>query len=504
MDRPLLGSGLIDRLQAAFMEGAPLWSSRLHVSGVGLWPARGRVDVEAPGSLDEVLRSHLPGGSRIPPTVGRQGRSFDDTVRIGGADRGANATLGVAASLHGAYFDRQADYVFIETTKPTIDGFEPAAWIEPLFRALCRELQPAIGTASSMGERMAQGREFGHGSLHLGWLTFFGKAAIDNLPVATLEGIAGLTIEPLGEGFLLTLGAAPAARTYKRYIELLRATETAIGPRHVVSALERRSSVYGHFPKPEPEPQKPTPIGPVVRRPEAFVDDAGVEHIRGDRYEGVRLQFVDYRRPGAVLEGFEAVRCEFDHCGLGPFKSDVVPLIVRNSHLQRCRISQLSLHFVRFEDCTVDGLRGSMSYLTQGPLLRHVVVRGPVDALYLLSPGRTKSDLRAIARHKDFYETVDWALDISEARLARCDISGVPGHLVRRDPATQILITRERALATEWTAVAAHTPEYYGIERLLKSPMDSGVLVACPRDKDFDRTLATFARLREAGIAEPD
>ena len=112
--------------------------------------------------------------------------------------------------------------------------------------------------------------------------------------------------------------------------------------------------------------------------------------------------------------------------------------------------------------------------------------------------------MRAIVRHKDFYETVDWALDISEARLTRCDISGVPGHLVRRDPATQILITRERALAAQWTAVAPQTPEYYGIERLLESPMDSTVLVACPRDKDFDRTLATFARLREAGIAEPD
>ena len=244
-----------------------------------------------------------------------------------------------------------------------------------------------------MGERMAQGREYGHGSQHLGWLTFFGKAELDGLPIAALEAIPGLAIEPLGEGLLLGFGAAPAARTYKRYLDLLRATEAAIGYGHVVSAFERRSSVYGHFPKPEPEPQKPTPMGPAVRRPKAFVDDAGVEHIRGDRYEGLRLQFVEYRRPGAVLEGFEAARCEFENCGLGPFESDVAPLIVRNSHLQRCRISQLDLRFVRFEDCFVDGLRGSMSYLTQGPLLKHVVVRGPVDALYLLPPWPNRARL---------------------------------------------------------------------------------------------------------------
>ena len=45
-----------------------------------------------------------------------------------------------------------------------------------------------------------------------------------------------------------------------------------------------------------------------------------------------------------------------------------------------------------------------------------------------------------------FYAGVEWTLDISEARFKEFDVRGVPGRLIRRDPESQILVTRERAL----------------------------------------------------------
>jgi hypothetical protein len=45
-----------------------------------------------------------------------------------------------------------------------------------------------------------------------------------------------------------------------------------------------------------------------------------------------------------------------------------------------------------------------------------------------------------------FYSSVEWALDISRARFKEFDIRGVPGKLIRRDPESQVLITRKRAL----------------------------------------------------------
>jgi hypothetical protein len=311
MDRPLLGPGVLDRLQKALRVGAPTWSSRLRVAGVGVWPVRGPVDVSEPGSLDAVLRSHLPGGAKFPRTIG-DAHSFDAHVRLGGTDRGVTFALGVEASLRGADPKRPADFVFVETTKPEIDAVPAPDWIEPLFRALCRELQPAIATASSMGERGAQGRVYGPGDPHIGWLTYFGSAESADLDMSKLRQVDGLELERFGEGLLLRLGPAPSTRRW---------------------------------------------TGPWTSRRRSWLD----------------------------------------------------------------------------------------------------------------------------------------------ARCRACPAASSVG-----DPKTQILITRERVLAALWRDVAAGTLEFFGIEGFLRTSGDSFVEVACPRANDFQERLASFARLREAGIAEPD
>jgi hypothetical protein len=505
LDRPLLGSGELDRLQAALYKGAPKWSGRVHLAAIGRWPVRTPIDMSKPGDMDAVLRRHLPGGSDTRPTRAPDEWAFGDgQARIGGADRGASLTIGFVASLHGPRPERPCDFVFIETTKPEIDGLAPATWVESLFSALCEELSPALATASSQGERMAQHRHNGTVGQHLAWLTYLSDAESTGIDIAGLERIPEVGVGRLGNGILLRLGPPPAARTYSRYLRIVDAADAVIGRERVANLLARRSSIEAGYPAlPRLEPT-PTPIRELIVKPTITVDESGMERIRGRRYEGVRVADIDYRKPGAVLEGFEAVKCEFDHVLLGAVDEREAPIVVRDCRLERCRISQVSFWFVQIEDCVVDTIRGSMEMLTDGLLLRHVVVRGSVDSLYLRHPGRIRPDLRAIERHRAFYEQVDWALDISAARLQRCEISGVPGRLVRRDPSTQILVTRERVLAAPWQEVAAHTPEFFAIQTFLKSPMDSEVLVACPRDDTFDKALATFARLREAGIAEPD
>jgi hypothetical protein len=217
----------------------------------------------------------------------------------------------------------------------------------------------------------------------------------------------------------------------------------------------------------------------------------------------MRVSGLRYDKPGAILEGFEAVRCEFQHVSLGATKTNEPPVIVRHCRLERCRIRQAYLDFVQIEDCVVDGMSGGMVRLTEGPLLKHVVVKGSVESTYLRYP-RLGYNPAVLERRRVFYGGVDWALDISQAKLRRCEIGGVPGPLVRRDPATQILVTRERVLVGPWEEAAADTAEYFSIRRLLEPGLDSIVLVACPRGDNFEKTLTTFARLRKAGIAEPD
>jgi pentatricopeptide repeat protein len=184
------------------------------------------------------------------------------------------------------------------------------------------------------------------------------------------------------------------------------------------------------------------------------------------------------------------------------YEYDSPPVVVRNCTLTRCRIWKAYLRYVLLEDSIVDGLSGSQ-FMTREVLLKHVVIRGPVDSIDIRHPRQVMGPEPLIALHAAHYETVDWALDISEARFARCDIGGVPGRLVRRDPATQVLVTRERVLAAPWREVAQGEWKI-GIERLLKAEADSEVFVACLRGGRFEETLAVFQRLREAGIAEPD
>jgi hypothetical protein len=394
--------------------------------------------------------------------------------------------------------------VFLETTKPEIDGLPPAEWVRPLFLALCTELQPSMATASSMGERGAQRRRYGSAAEHLAWLTFLGADATNGLALAAVQRVPGIEITQTGEGLVIQLGPAPAARTYSAFLRMLDAAEHVVGPEIVAALMERRSSVHAGYPSlREPDPP-PTPIRQWITKPQFSVDAAGTEHWGGRRYEGVRVANLEYRTPGGVLEGFEAVKCDLDHVHLGTYDSRLAPVVVRSCRLERCRVSQPSLWFVQIEDCVIDGLRGSMQYLTIGPLLKHVVVKGSVDTFFIRPPGQIKPDPVASTRHMDFYADVDWALDISQASFKRCDIDGVPGRLVRRDPATQVLITRERVLATAWQQVTTGTVELYGIDRFVKSGRDSVVLVACTRGDRFEAALASFARMREAGIAEPD
>ena len=49
---------------------------------------------------------------------------------------------------------------------------------------------------------------------------------------------------------------------------------------------------------------------------------------------------------------------------------------------------------------------------------------------------------RSIARAA-FYAETDWALDISEAKLLGLRCEGVPLHLIRRDPQTQVILDKQ-------------------------------------------------------------
>jgi hypothetical protein len=104
-----------------------------------------------------------------------------------------------------------------------------------------------------------------------------------------------------------------------------------------------------------------------------------------------------------------------------------------------------------------------------------------------------------------YYAQVDWALDITEAEFEEGEIQGVPAALVRRDPATQVVVKRSRALQGGWRQLDLERTHWAtAIEFLLERGDQDVVLVAPKRHHNFPALRDGLQALRDRGVAEPD
>jgi hypothetical protein len=187
-------------------------------------------------------------------------------------------------------------------------------------------------------------------------------------------------------------------------------------------------------------------------------------------------------------------RCELHYCRLGWTDHDTVVLGVT---LERCLIVGGSAHRARLEDCCIDGLkmRGSFHDLHGIDFLR-VTLRGRIDAQLIFNDPPTAMLAR---RGPD-----EWALDIANASFRGIELRSVPSRLVRRDPATQFVVRRQRALEGKWRTLDIGAFEF-PLQDLVDDPaQEDAVLVACRLAKNFGEKLAALELLRRHGIAEKD
>lgn len=174
------------------------------------------------------------------------------------------------------------------------------------------------------------------------------------------------------------------------------------------------------------------------------------------------------------------------------------------------------------EDVAVDGFAtpGRVPFFVRGAAFRHVALRGRFGGVTITGDARRPSmkgwDDLALRREIDdanatYYQGVDWALDISEVECEDLEIrGGVPARLVRRDAATQAVLTRERALEGKWRNLDLSGTWWPTAIDMLVNPkfLDSGypekILVAPKRHPEFPRLLEGLSRLRDAGIVQPE
>ncbi|MEJ7733771.1 MAG: hypothetical protein WKG00_31820 [Polyangiaceae bacterium] len=222
--------------------------------------------------------------------------------------------------------------------------------------------------------------------------------------------------------------------------------------------------------------------------------------------EGKTFTELSDRQLPDVLGNYSLRGCVFEACHFG-YTSVSKRRLIKNVKLVDCKaIPSSGFGSPVLEDVDAHNLATSGLCIAYGAVYKHVRISGKCGSFMLNIAVGTPREEKAWRKANDkFYETVDWALDISEGEFAGLDIRGVPADLIRRDPETQVVVRRERveAMRHVWEKRdVAGWPVSFGLMKMFDLP--DKVLVAAKRSKNFARDLAALKLLRRLGVAEPD
>lgn len=214
---------------------------------------------------------------------------------------------------------------------------------------------------------------------------------------------------------------------------------------------------------------------------------------------------------GRTHQNLRFAGCTFQNCVVGLDTENLSRRVrLKNVEFQKCTVTTCIVTAAVVEDMLVDGLKTLGLFQTWATVFRHVTLRGKIDRVMFspfFNPGYPESRFQKMVAqaNADYYATVDWALDIREAEFKDFDCRGVPSRLVRRDPETQIMVTRTRVLACG-EGIAAGGPYWEDWLRLFLRDgwYEDAVLVAPKRNPKLKELVAGLQQLRRHGVAESD
>jgi hypothetical protein len=233
-------------------------------------------------------------------------------------------------------------------------------------------------------------------------------------------------------------------------------------------------------------------------------------------FENQTFDDFDDRDSAAIFSDIEFHRCCFDGCLFSITRKPNLRTTVRNVSLIDCTLNGGSIGTAIVEDVLVDGLRIAGLFQTFGAVFKHVTLCGRIGNFMINSDVLPDLFVNREYQHEDvdlfrevnaeYYRHVDWALDISRAEFIKeVDIRGIPSRLIRRDPETQIVVTRERVLGGGWSELDFRERlTSFSLNFMLNEGWPDMVMIAPKRHRKFPFYLHDLQLLREAGIAEPD
>ncbi|WP_035212327.1 hypothetical protein [Achromobacter marplatensis] len=155
-----------------------------------------------------------------------------------------------------------------------------------------------------------------------------------------------------------------------------------------------------------------------------------------------------FDKGGSHFRDLHVHDCTFDNCGLSMVRAPARMSRVQGVRISQCRAVNSEIMPCIFEDVVVEDLSTNPILLVWASFFRRVKLVGKIGKLNLnLAPTAFCTDARVLEQFASaraaFYAETDWALDISEAKLLGLRCQGVPLHLIKRDPQTQVILDKQ-------------------------------------------------------------
>lgn len=215
-------------------------------------------------------------------------------------------------------------------------------------------------------------------------------------------------------------------------------------------------------------------------------------------------------------------QCTFDQCVLQSVRTPTTRHVLRNLELQRCTATNCSIFTTELQNITIDTLfiagGGRINHLTvEGAVFDRVTLRGTITGRLQLNPGPDSSKFLLSKNDptyeeswksffRNYYEHVEWAIDISKAEFSTGPwLDCIPGHLVRRDPETQVLVRRESLKNFDLKEIRWKADAGIALQVFMERGLFNGLVVcASKRSRKFRDELEDIRLLRSIGLAEQD
>ncbi len=219
-----------------------------------------------------------------------------------------------------------------------------------------------------------------------------------------------------------------------------------------------------------------------------------------------------FDRGGALsISSIACHECEFLNCALSLTKEISKRSAVTDVLLKNCMVGGSDIGPAVLRRVHIDGLITDSLFIIWGAVFDQVAFSGKIGKIKINTHAHHVDQSEALQRpfdefRRSFYEKVDWAIDISQAKFRLLEIRGIPARLIRRDPSSQMVVTRERALNLDWRSRISpdntHWP--FAIDMFLATGEADHILVAplTGPKKQSEKLLRDLHELRDLGVVE--